>query len=56
MTDAFAFNLMDRAWILCEARGGSLRELSLRDVLVQAHDVRGLRGESPVIMATRGKH
>lgn len=41
----FSFNLADELWIPCEFIDGSRRELSIREVLKQAHGIRALYGE-----------
>ena len=41
------FNLVDSLWIPCTRRDGTLIEMSLRDALVQAHELRELYGGSP---------
>ncbi len=47
----FSFNLVDLPWIPCIRHDGSAVELSLREVLVQAHQLRELGGESPLVTA-----
>jgi len=47
----YSFNLVDEPWVPCIASDGSLGERSLRDVLAQAHTVRELGGETPLITA-----
>lgn len=45
------FNLVDEAWVPCVGADGGPVELGLRDVLVQAHALRELSGESPLVTA-----
>ncbi|MBX5446268.1 type I-E CRISPR-associated protein Cse1/CasA [Sphaerobacter sp.] len=48
MTDGF--NLLDRPWIPCmRAADGAWEELSLRDVLVRAHELREIVDPSPLV-------
>lgn len=46
-----SFNLLDEKWIPCVASGGEARELSLRDALIEAHQVRELFDASPLVTA-----
>lgn len=46
-----SFNLLNSPWVPCVQQDGTLAELSLRDVLVRAHALRELSGESPLIVA-----
>ena len=46
-----SFKLNDQPWISCIALDGSTLELSLQDVLLRAHELRELSGESPLISA-----
>ncbi|MEW6568786.1 MAG: type I-E CRISPR-associated protein Cse1/CasA [Chloroflexota bacterium] len=46
-----SFNLVDKPWIPCLQADGTAVELGLRDVLLQAHELRGLHGESPLVVA-----
>jgi CRISPR system Cascade subunit CasA len=46
-----SFNLLTRPWIPCVDRDGNRRSLSLRDTLVQAHDLREIYADSPLTMA-----
>lgn len=46
-----SFNLIDQDWILCITNDGELVELGLRDVLREAHRLRALHSENPVINA-----
>jgi CRISPR system Cascade subunit CasA len=45
------FNLIDEAWIPCVEAEGHLSERGLQDVLAQAHVMRELAGESPLVTA-----
>jgi CRISPR system Cascade subunit CasA len=45
------FNLIDAPWIPCLCSDGQAVELGLRDTLVQAHELRELAGESPLVTA-----
>lgn len=47
----FTFNLTEAPWIPCIDAAGNARELSLVDVLAQAHTLRDLGGESPLVTA-----
>lgn len=44
----YSFNLIDEAWIPCLWPDGRSIELGLRDVLLQAHEVREIRGDTPL--------
>lgn len=44
----YSFNLIDRPWIPCVQMDGHVTELSLRDTLEKAHELRGLQGDSPL--------
>ena len=46
-----SFDLLKRAWVPCIRADGTLDELSLRDALVRAHELRALHGESPLVVA-----
>jgi CRISPR system Cascade subunit CasA len=47
------FNLVDQPWIPCLLRdGGKPQELSLRDTLTGAHEIRELSDTSPLIMVS----
>jgi CRISPR system Cascade subunit CasA len=48
---ALKFNLVDEPWIPCIHTGGQAVELGVRDTLVQAHELRELAGESPLVTA-----
>ncbi len=45
------FSLIDAPWIPCLRSDGQAVELGLRDTLVQAHELRELAGESPLVTA-----
>lgn len=45
------FNLIDQPWIGAVDQQGHLREYSLRELLVQAHNLRGLHDDSPLVIA-----
>jgi CRISPR system Cascade subunit CasA len=47
-----AFNLLDEEWIPCVMADGKPRELSLRDVLIRAEQVREVFDASPLITAS----
>lgn len=54
MTDSF--NLTSKPWLPCERMDGSVVELSTRDALVQAHQLRRLVDSSPAITAVLHRH
>lgn len=54
MTDSF--DLTSRPWIVCERLDGTLAELSTRDVLVEAHRLRAIIDESPLVVAVLHRH
>ncbi len=43
-----SFNLVDRPWIPCIRLNGARDELSLRDTLTEAQDIREIQGDSPL--------
>lgn len=43
----FSFNLVDQDWLPCVMSDGSFRELNLREIFAEAHNVRELIGDSP---------
>ena len=45
------FNLIDQPWIPCIAGDGRVVELGLKDTLLQAHELQGLGGETPLVTA-----
>jgi CRISPR system Cascade subunit CasA len=49
MKSAFSFNLVDEAWIPCLDSKGVPVDLSLRDVLTQAHQLQSIVGDSPPV-------
>jgi len=46
-----SFDLISQPWIPCLKRDGTAIELGLRDALAQAHELRELGGESPLVTA-----
>jgi CRISPR system Cascade subunit CasA len=44
----YSFNLIDQPWIPCVQMDGHVVELSLRDTLARAHELRGIQGDSPL--------
>jgi CRISPR system Cascade subunit CasA len=47
-----SFNLIDEPFVPCLLPDGSKTELGLRDVLAQAHELREIRDDSPVVTMT----
>lgn len=47
-----SFNLIDQPWIPCIRLDGKRDELSLRGVLAQAHELREIRGDTPLETAS----
>ena len=47
-----SFNLLEEPWVPCISLEGTPIELSLRDALIQAHELRELHGESPLVIAS----
>lgn len=47
----YSFNLIEQAWIPCVLPDGSRMEFSLRDTLLQAHEIRGVFDQSPLVTA-----
>ncbi len=45
------FNLIDQPWIPCVRLDGRVEELGLMDTLLQAHQLQGLGGDSPLVTA-----
>ncbi len=45
------FNLIDASWIPCIRANGQAANLGLREALLQAHELRELTGESPLVTA-----
>ena len=48
----YSFNLIDQPWIPCARPDGRMEELSLRETLARAHDLRGIQGDSPLETAS----
>jgi len=48
----YSFNLIDQPWIPCAHPDGRMEELSLRETLARAHDLRGVQGNSPLETAS----
>ena len=48
----YSFNLIDQPWIPCAKMDGRLEELSLRETLAKAHELRGVQGDSPLETAS----
>lgn len=48
----YSFNLIDQAWIPCARLDGRREELSLRETLARAHELRGVQGDSPLETAS----
>jgi CRISPR system Cascade subunit CasA len=46
-----SFNLIDQPWIGAVDHAGQLQEYSLRDLLLHAHELRGLHDDSPLVIA-----
>jgi CRISPR system Cascade subunit CasA len=46
------FNLLEKPWISCIRLDGTPTVLSLRDTLLQAHTLREIQGESPLVVAS----
>jgi CRISPR system Cascade subunit CasA len=44
----YSFNLVDRKWIPGMGSNGLIEEFSLRDVLIHAHTLHGIQGDSPL--------
>ena len=44
----YSFNLVDEPWIPCIGLDGRVEEFSLRQALLQAHELRGVQGDSPL--------
>lgn len=51
-----SFNLTEQPWIPCEQADGTTVELSTRDALVRAHELRGVADESPLVVAVLHRH
>ena len=48
----YSFNLIDKPWIPCLTPDGERVELGLRDMLVQAHKLREIYGDTPLETAS----
>jgi CRISPR system Cascade subunit CasA len=48
----YSFNLIDQPWIPCARPDGQVQELSLRETLARAHELRGAQGDSPLETAS----
>lgn len=48
----YSFNLIDQPWIPCANLNGRMEELSLRETLARAHELRGVQGDSPLETAS----
>lgn len=48
----FSFNLVDEPWLPCRAPGGELRDVSLREALVDAHRIEEIFHPSPLVAAS----
>lgn len=48
----YSFNLIDKPWIPCLTLAGGREEFGIRDVLVQAHELREIRGDTPLETAS----
>lgn len=48
---SYSFNLVDNAWITCLTREGEYVEVSLFDLLTQAHRLEEIHGETPLVTA-----
>ena len=44
----YTFNLVDQKWVPCVHFDGRVEEFSLYDTLTQAHELRGIQGDSPL--------
>ncbi len=45
------FDLIDQSWIPCIRKDGSTEEVGLQEALTRAHQLRGVYGESPLVVA-----
>lgn len=48
----YSFNLLDQPWIPCTDLDGRMEELSLRETLARAHELRAVQGDSPLETAS----
>lgn len=46
-----SFNLIDKPWIGAVTHGGRMTELSLHELLAQAHELKSLHDDSPLVIA-----
>lgn len=46
----FSYNLIDEPWITCTSRDGT-RNVGLRELLLSAHDLRGIESPNPLFVA-----
>lgn len=44
----FSFNLIDQPWIPCLRTRGAMEDMSLRETLIQAHELSAVQGDSPL--------
>lgn len=44
----YSFNLIDKPWIPCLTSAGEREEFGIRQVLAQAHELREIRGDTPL--------
>jgi CRISPR system Cascade subunit CasA len=51
-----SFDLTSRPWLPCERFDGTVVELSTRDALAEAHQLRGLADPSPLVLAVLYRH
>lgn len=51
MPESFSFNLVDEPWLPCLAEGARREELSLREVLARAPEIREIVDASPLVTA-----
>ena len=51
MSQEFSFNLVDKPWIPCIKNDGTQVTLNLQQVMSQAHKIRALTGDTPLITA-----
>lgn len=47
-----SYNLTKEPWIPCVTLEGEFRELSLRELFMQAHELRGIEDDNPLIVAS----
>lgn len=51
MSNDFTFNLVEQPWLPCIDQDGAARTLNLRDIFAQAHELKSLVGDTPLITA-----